>query len=72
MSVEAQATRLDCVAAEALKLAEHARVAAGHFRNREIPRGAAHTLAAEGHLLAIRAELDAVAQEHAANSVARG
>ena len=68
MSMETQAERLDAVAAEATKLAEHARVAAIHFRNKEVPRGAAHALAARGHLLAIRAELDALTREHAAHS----
>ncbi len=70
MSLETQASRLDTIAAEAAKLAEHARIAALHFRNREVPRGAAHTLAAEGHLVAIRAELDGLAREHAAHSTA--
>jgi len=68
MSLEDQAARLDTIATEATRLAEHARVAAQHFRNREIPRGAAHTLAVEGHLLAIRSGLDAIAVEHAAHS----
>jgi hypothetical protein len=68
MSVQDQAKRLDTIVAEAEKLAEHARIAAIHFRTGEVPRGAAHTLSAEGHFLAIRAELDAIAREHAARS----
>lgn len=43
----------------------HARVAAGHFRDGEVPRAAAHVLAATGHVTAARELLDAVAKEHA-------
>jgi hypothetical protein len=68
MSVQDQARRLDTIVAEAERLAEHARIAAIHFRNSEVPRGAAHTLSVEGHFLNIRAELDAIAREHAARS----
>jgi hypothetical protein len=68
MTMQTQAARLDAIAEDAAKLADHARVAATHFRNKEVPRAAAHILAAEGHLVAIRAELDIVAREHAENS----
>jgi hypothetical protein len=49
---EAQAKRLDQVAAELEKAAAHAKIAADHFRNAEIPRGCAHTFATEGHIIA--------------------
>ena len=68
MSAEDQAKRLDIIAVEAERLAEHARVAATHFRNGEVPRGAAHTFSVEGHVLNIRTELDLIAREHAARS----
>ena len=68
MSVQDQAKRLDTIVAEAEKLAAHARVAAHHFRTGEVPRGAAHALSVEGHFLAIRVELEAIAKEHAAHS----
>jgi hypothetical protein len=68
MSVETQAQRCEAVVAEAEKLAAHARIAAIHFRNSDVPRGCAHVLSAEGHLLALRTELDAILREHAARS----
>jgi len=68
MSMHDQAKRLDTIGAEAEKLAAHAKVAAHHFRTGEVPRGAAHTLSVEGHFLNIRAELDAIAREHAERS----
>ena len=58
-------------AAELEQALEHCRVAAEHFRNREVPRGAAHAWAARGHLLNVEARLDEQAREHAARSVPR-
>ena len=66
---EAQAKIFDAIAAESDRLATHARVAAGHFRAGEIPRGAAHAFALEGHLIAARRLLDDAAILHAARSV---
>ncbi|MBW8814404.1 MAG: hypothetical protein JF588_13330 [Caulobacterales bacterium] len=60
-----QARRLDQIAQEAELMAEHARIAALHFRNREIPRGAAHTLALTGHSAKVRSLLDEIAIAHA-------
>jgi hypothetical protein len=64
-------TRLDSAAAlyeEAAKeldtAAAHARRAAEHFRNGEVPRGTAHAWATRGHLLAAEKPLDAQALEH--------
>jgi hypothetical protein len=65
---EDQAERLERIAAEAQRLADHARVAAGHFRAQDIPRGAAHGLALAGHLANIRALFDEVASAHASKS----
>ena len=65
---ESQAERFDRIAAEASLLGDHARVAASHFRSGEVARAAAHGLAAEGHLVAIRALLVAIASLHASRS----
>jgi TPR repeat protein len=51
-------------AAELDRAAAHARVAAQHFRDREIPRGAAHAWATRGHILAAGKALDEQALEH--------
>jgi hypothetical protein len=65
-----ETARLYEAAAEELEQAvAHCRVAAEHFRNQEIPRGAAHAWAARGHLLNAQARLDEQAREHAARSV---
>ena len=59
-------------AAGELQLAvDHCRVAAQHFRDRLVPRGAAHAWAARGHLLEAEALLDEQAREHARRSVPR-
>jgi hypothetical protein len=47
----------------------HARTAAKHFEAREVPRGCAHIVAVEGHLLKARRMLDGVAEVHAAHAV---
>jgi hypothetical protein len=58
-------------AAELERALDHCRVAAEHFRNREVPRGTAHAWAVRGHLLNAQARLDEQAREHAARSVPR-
>lgn len=50
---EDQANRLEQIAAELEKAVAHARIAAGHFRNAEVPRGCAHAFATEGHLFVV-------------------
>jgi hypothetical protein len=74
MSDALEATgRLYDEAAEELEQAlEHCRVAAQHFRDELVPRGAAHAWAARGHLLNAEALLDEQAREHASRSVPRG
>jgi hypothetical protein len=61
---EEQARRLDTLAGDADKIAAHARIAATHFRNGEVPRAGAH----EGHLVNVRRLLDEVAVEHASRA----
>jgi hypothetical protein len=65
---EEQARRLDTLAGDADKIAAHARIAATHFRNGEVPRAGAHALALEGHLVNVRRLLDEVAVEHASRA----
>jgi len=59
------AAQLYETAAEELdKAAAHARRAAEHFRNGEVPRGTAHAWATRGHVLAAEQPLDEQALEH--------
>ena len=62
--MEAAAQLYDTAADELEKAAAHARVAAQHFREREIPRGGAHAWATRGHMLAAQQALDEQALEH--------
>ncbi|WP_034385737.1 hypothetical protein [Deinococcus sp. YIM 77859] len=64
------------VAADALHAAQelevaaaHLRTAARHVQQGEVPRYAAHLLAAHGHLLGVQSKLNALALLHAARSV---
>lgn len=65
----AAAALYDEAAAELEQSLAHCRTAAGHFRNHEIPRAAAHAWAARGHLLKGEELLDRQAREHAERSV---
>lgn len=60
---------LDDVAEELRQSEAHVRVAAQHFRNREIPRACAHQWAARGHLLKALEGLDEQAREHSERSI---
>ncbi len=70
MSEPLEATvRIDDAVAEELERAlGHCRVAAQHFRDELVPRGAARAWAARGHLLRAEAFLDEQAREHASLS----
>lgn len=65
---EEQARRFDQIAEEAGKVADHARIAATHFRNAEVPRAGAHALALEGHMINARRILDEIAVVHASRA----
>jgi hypothetical protein len=65
---EASARLYDQVAAELDRAAEHARVAAQHFRDENVPRAAAHAWATYGHMRTARDRLDEQAREHAERS----
>jgi hypothetical protein len=65
-----EAARLYESSAEELEqAARHCRTAALHFRDREIPRAAAHAWAAFGHLRRAQDALEAQARTHAQRSV---
>jgi len=49
--LEAAASLFEHAANELELAARHCRTAAGHMRKREVPRGAAHAWAAQGHVL---------------------
>jgi hypothetical protein len=66
--LDADARLYEAVADELDRAAEHARTAARHFRDGEVPRGAAHAWAVQGHVLEAREKLDAQAREHARRS----
>jgi hypothetical protein len=66
--LEASAQLYEDAAAELERAVEHCRVAAEHFRNREVPRATAHAWAARGHLLNAEARLDEQARDHASRS----
>ena len=62
--LEAAAGFYDAAAEELERAVAHCRVAAGHFRAGEVPRGGAHAWAAHGHVLAAQDALAAQAREH--------
>jgi len=63
------ATRLEEIAAELERAAQHCRVAAEHYRERNVPRAAAHAWAAQGHIQRGNADLMRLAEEHADRSI---
>jgi hypothetical protein len=67
--LEAAAELYERAAAELELACEHCRTAARHFREQEVPRGAAHAWAAVGHMLTAEAALRSQAQAHAATSI---
>jgi hypothetical protein len=67
-SLDTAASLYEAAAEELEQAAAHCRTAAGHFRDHEIPRAAAHAWAARGHTLAAAASLDEQAREHARRS----
>ena len=66
--LEAAADLFDEAAAELELAAQHCRTAAGHFREREVPRGTAHAWAALGHVLEAQEQLERQARIHAGKS----
>ena len=68
-NLDAAAGLYDAAAQELEQAAKHCRTAACHFRDEEVPRGAAHAWAALGHIRAAEESLDAQARAHARKSV---
>jgi hypothetical protein len=66
--LEAAAKLYDQVAVELDQAAAHARWSARHFRDGEVPRGAAHAWATRGHILAAEQALDEQALDHRTHS----
>jgi len=66
--LEEAASLHDAAAKELEQAAAHSRVAATHFRNGDVPRGAAHGWAAHGHVLAAQERLAEQARAHAQRS----
>ncbi len=66
--LEASARLYEEAAKELDLAARHCEVAAQHFRDNVVPRGAAHAWAARGHMLEAGQRLDAQAREHSTRS----
>jgi hypothetical protein len=66
--LEEAASLYDAAADELEQAAKHCRTAATHFRDQEVPRGAAHAWAAYGHIRAAEDSLDRQARTHASKS----
>ena len=66
--LEVSAGLFDSAAEELERAAEHCRTAASHFRDGEVPRGAAHAWAAVGHIREAEESLQAQARMHAGKS----
>ncbi len=80
--LDASAALLDAAAVGLEEAGKHCRSAAGHFRHGDVPRGAAHAWAAQGHVRGAEESLDAQARarvesvklrfDHALSFLARG
>jgi len=64
-----QALRCDKVTSELELAAKHMRTMAEHFRQKEVPRAGAHSLAAQGHLENARAAFVEIARHHADKAI---
>jgi hypothetical protein len=68
-----EAARLyDAAAHELDRAAGHCRVSAEHFRNGEVPRGAAHAWAAFGHVREALDSLEQQARDHSRRALLAG
>ena len=68
-AVEAVAVAYDEIAVQLEQALAHVRVAAQHYRDGVVPRGAAHAWSAHGHLLEATERLAERARDHARHSV---
>jgi hypothetical protein len=69
VELEKAAQLYDEVADELDLAVQHCRVASTHFRNKEVPRGAAHAWAAYGHLLEAQQRMYQQARAHSKHAV---
>ena len=60
----ATATRYEESAQELDRAAAHLRIAAQHFRDRDVPRGCTHAFAGYGHIRVVQRQLDEHAEQH--------
>ena len=67
-ALEEAARLYESAADELEQAAQHCRTAARHFREREVPRAAAHAWAALGHVLVAEDSLQSQARAHAEKS----
>jgi hypothetical protein len=70
-ALDAVADAYEEIATELERALAHVRVAAQHYRDGVVPRGAAHAWSAHGHLLDAAEQLARQARDHARNSVPR-
>jgi hypothetical protein len=70
--LEAAARLYEDAAAELDRAAAHCRVSAEHFRNAEVPRGAAHAWAAFGHVREALDRLEQQARDHSKRALLAG
>ena len=66
--LEVQAERFDKIAAELEAAARHAKIVAIHFRNQEVARAGAHSLAMHGHVVNANNLFEEGARVHASFS----
>ncbi len=67
-SFKRSAAWFESMAAALEVAAGHSRAAAGHVRNRDVPRASAHALVAYGHLLDAHDAFESAARHHAGRS----
>lgn len=65
---ETAAQSYELAAAELERAAKHLRWTAEHFRNAEVPRACAHTVAAIGHISKVQKQLNELAELHASKA----
>jgi hypothetical protein len=70
--LDAAARLYEEAAAELDRAAGHCRISAEHFRNAEVPRGAAHAWAAFGHVREALDRLEQQARFHATRALLPG
>ncbi len=68
-SFEIQADRLEVMVEEMQKAIAHARIAASHFREGEVPRAAAHVLAIQGHLAKSASLVQEISEQHSRHAL---